>query len=185
MEEIVAEEIVAEGTGAEGTGADRTGAEEIGWEPAPRSPVTRAMLRAGAVTVLAALVTGPGSAVPVRAVPLSRTAVEAELDAAAEQAGVRRDENVRTGLVVTADEESERPSEECVLAWAAAGQDGVREYTAVAAALGERGWTTLRSGRGPDGTSVRLGKGGWTVTVSYGGPESFPSLTFTAVAHTC
>ncbi|MET9881211.1 hypothetical protein ABZZ36_42555 [Actinacidiphila glaucinigra] len=171
----------------EGIGAEGIGAEEIGWEPVPRSPVTRAVLRAGAVTVLAALAAGPGSAVPVRSVPLSRTAVEAELDAAAEQAGVRRDENVGLGFVVTADEESDRPGEECMLARAAAGEDGAREYTTVATALGERGWGVLRRGKDPDGTYVRLGKGGWTVTVSYGGggPESFPSLTFTAMAHTC
>lgn len=149
------------------------------------------MLGAGAVILLAGLVSGPGSAVPVRAVPLSRAVVEAELDAAAERAGVSRSENTVVGVVATADEESDRPSEACMLAWAAAEDDGAREYAAVAAALGERGWRTLRQGEGPDGEHVDLGKGGWTVAVSYdpghgpGETASFSSLTLIATAHAC
>ncbi|MFF7214065.1 hypothetical protein ACFZAU_26595 [Streptomyces sp. NPDC008238] len=158
--------------------------EEIGREPAPRSPMTRAMLRAAAVAVLAGLVAGPASAVPVGSVPLSRAAVEAELDAAADEAGVRRAENAVMGLVATADEESDLPSEECMLAWPAAEEDGAREYAAVATALGERGWTVVRRGKG--GAYVALGKGGWTVTVSYDPvPGSFNALTFTVMAHAC
>ncbi|MEU4091496.1 hypothetical protein [Streptomyces sp. NPDC026673] len=156
-------------------------------EPSPRSPRTRAMLGAGAVILLAGLASGPGSAVPVRAVPLSRAAVEAELDAAAEQAGVHRAENTAVGLVATADKESDVPSEACTIAWAAAENDGAREYAAVAVALGERGWRTLRRGEGPDGEHADLGKGGWTVTVSYdpGETASFSSLTLIATAHAC
>lgn len=161
--------------------------EEIGWEPAPRSPVTRALLRVGAVTVLAAFAAGPGSAVPVTAVPLSRAAVEAELDAAADQSGVHRSQNTVMGLTVTTDKESDRPSEQCMLAWAAAEGAGQREYAAVTAVLREHGWTELRRENSPGGgTYVNLGKGGWTVTVAYdGGPGSFTSLTFTATAHAC
>ncbi|MFG2306817.1 hypothetical protein [Actinacidiphila glaucinigra] len=161
--------------------------EETGREPAPRSPVTRAMLRAGAVAVAAGLVAGPASAVPVGSVPLSRAAVEAELGAAAEQAGVRRDEYTVMGLAVAVDDESDRPSEQCMFAWAAAEGAGEPEYALVAAVLGERGWTQWRRGKSPGGgTYVNLGKGGWTVTVAYdGGPGSFTTLTFTAMARAC
>ncbi|MGW2351628.1 hypothetical protein [Actinacidiphila glaucinigra] len=161
--------------------------EEIGREPAPRSPVTRAMLRAGAVAVVAGLVAGPASAVPAGSVPLSRAAVEAELDAAAEQAGVRRAENTVMGLAVVVDDESDRPSEQCMFAWAAAEGAGEREYDSVAAVLGDHGWTEWRREKSPGGgTYVNLGKGGWAVTVAYdGGPGSFTTLTFTATAHAC
>ncbi|MFB7292460.1 hypothetical protein [Actinacidiphila glaucinigra] len=161
--------------------------EEIGWDPALHSPVTRAMLRVGAVAVVAGLVAGPASAVSATWVPLSRAAVEAELDAAAEQAGVRRAEYTAMGLVVTADNESDRPSEDCMLAWAAAEGAGGREYAAVTAVLREHGWTELRREDSPGGdTYVNLGKGGWTATVAYDrGPGSFTVLTFTAMAHAC
>jgi hypothetical protein len=157
-------------------------------EPAPRAQPSRAVLKAGAVTVLAALVTGPGSAVTAKAVPLSRTAVEAELDTAAAEAGVHKSGTTVMALMVAADEESERPDKECAIAWAAAQEDGAEEYADVQAALGRHGWTTLRRGSNRSFEYVDLGKGGWSVTVTHdtdAPSKLFPSVSFTATAPAC
>ncbi|MFD3450599.1 hypothetical protein ACFWVC_00215 [Streptomyces sp. NPDC058691] len=151
-----------------------------------RLGVSRAKLTVVAVGVLAAYAAGPGSEVVGNGVPMSRTAVDEELNSAAAEVGVYEATGVIMGLSFSGG--SYRPSRDCMIAWSGDMPPGDQAYEAIGAALTRRGWIELRHQDNEAYANTIFGKGGWSVTVSHrvpGATEPDTELLLTATAPAC